>query len=199
MVYHTVLKDMATEGDVTLLLRQWRSGNHEAEERLFELVLPDLRRLARRQMAGERPDHTIQPTELVNQIYLRLTNGRDRDWQDRGHFFAIAARAMRRWLIDYARSAPKARRVDINEAGEGFFIAHPNFEQAIQIDSLLNQLEVEQPEWCKVVELKFYLGLTDEEASEITGLSVRTLQRHWGDARRWLFSKLEGGQNPPHS
>ena len=186
---------MATEGDVTLLLRQWKSGNHEAEERLFELVLPDLRRLARRQIARERPHHSIQPSELVNQIYLRLTKGRDRDWQDRGHFFAIAARAMRRWLIDYARSSPKARHVGIDDAVEGLFIAQPDFEQAIQIDSLLDQLEVEHPEWCRVVELKFYLGLTDEEAAEITGLSVRTLQRHWSDARRWLFSKLDGGQN----
>src|SRR6266436_8459775 len=100
-------------GDITQLLQKWREGDRQAEGELFELVLPNLRRLAQYLMKGERKGHSLQPTELVDQVYFRLVAAKDRDWQNRGHFFAIAARAMRRYLIDYARARPDADFVPI--------------------------------------------------------------------------------------
>src|SRR5262249_20401734 len=93
-------------GQVTHLLRRWRAGDRASQEQLFELILPDLRRMAKSYMSRERRDHTFDPTDLIDEIYIRLVAAKDRDWQNRGHFFAIAARAMRRCLIDYARSRP---------------------------------------------------------------------------------------------
>src|SRR5215472_4106520 len=98
-------------GDITILLQKWRDGSREAEDQLFEIVFPNLRNLAHYLMRGERKDHTLQATELVNQIYFRLVAAKDRDWRNRRHFFAIAARAMRRYLIDYARGRPDAEFV----------------------------------------------------------------------------------------
>src|SRR5215469_16311481 len=98
---------MSKPGHITDLLQRWRDGDRDAENALFALVMPNLRRLAHYFMKGERKGHTLQPTELVNQIYLKLTEAKDRDWQSRAHFFALAARAMRRYLIDYARGRPR--------------------------------------------------------------------------------------------
>src|SRR5579883_646740 len=103
-------------GDITLLLHRWREGSKEAESQLFDQVLPNLRRLAQHFMQKERPDHSLQATELVNQIYVRLVAAKNRDWQNRKHFFAIAGRAMRRYLIDHARGRPRAEFVAL----EGF-------------------------------------------------------------------------------
>jgi RNA polymerase sigma factor (TIGR02999 family) len=177
-------------GEITQLLQEWRSGSREAEDRLFELVLPDLRRMAHHYMRGERRDHTLQPTELVDQIYFRLVAAKDRDWQNRGHFFAIAARAMRRYLIDYARARPDADFVPIEGLVGRTLHEKSKIELASTIDSLMGELAEAHPEWCSIVELKFFLGLTDEEAAEVMGLSLRTMQRQWQDARRWLFEKL---------
>ena len=123
-------------GDVTQLLHQWREGNREAENKLFALVFPDLRRLAHYLMKGERKGHSLQPTELVNQIYFRLVAAKDRDWQNRRHFFAIAARAMRRHLIDIARGRPGVEFVAI-EGRENFFSAgSAKLDLAITVDRL---------------------------------------------------------------
>src|SRR6267154_2672268 len=100
-------------GDITQLLQKWREGDREAENELFRLVFPSLRRLAHYLMRGERKGHTLQPTELVDQLYFRLVSAKDRDWQNRAHFFAIAGRAMRRYLIDYARGRPNATIVPL--------------------------------------------------------------------------------------
>ena len=177
-------------GEITQLLHEWRAGSRAAEDRLFELVLPDLRRMAHHYMQGERRDHTLQPTELVDQIYFRLVAAKDRDWQSRGHFFAIAARAMRRYLIDYARARPEAGFIPIEGLVGRALHETSKIELAATIDSLLGDMAAEHPEWCSIVELKFFLGLTDEETAEVMGLSVRTMQRQWQDARHWLFEKL---------
>ena len=178
-------------GDVTLLLRQWREGSPEAENQLFELVMPNLRRLAHYLMQRERRDHSLQATELVDQIYFRMVAARDRDWQNRKHFFAIAARAMRRYLIDHARGRPSAEFVAL----QGFENMIPadsgKVELAIAIDTLLDELAKTEPEWSMLVEMKFFLGLTDEEAAEAMGVKLRSMQRAWSDARRWLFTRLE--------
>jgi RNA polymerase sigma-70 factor, ECF subfamily len=176
-------------GDITLLLHRWQQGSPDAENQLFELVVPDLRRLARYLMKRERPDHSLQPTELVDQIYFRLVAAKNRDWQNRRHFFAIASRAMRRYLIDHARGRPDAEFVAL-EGMENFLPADgAQIDLAITVDRLLNELAATNPEWCNLVELKYFLGLTDEEAAEVLGIKLRSMQRMWRDAREWLFER----------
>jgi len=181
------------EGDITVLLRKWREGSREAENELFELVLPNLRRLAHYLMKGERKGHTLQPTELVNQVYFRMVAAKDRDWRNRQHFFAIAARAMRRYLIDHARGRPDAEFVALEGVADMLAAHSPKADLAITVDRLLDQLAETQPEWGMLVEMKYFLGLTDEEAAEAMGLKLRSMQRMWRDARQWLFQKMEAG------
>ncbi|HWZ32310.1 MAG TPA: ECF-type sigma factor [Bryobacteraceae bacterium] len=178
-------------GDITLLLHEWRAGSRTAENELFALVLPNLRRLAHYLMKGERQGHSLQATELVDQIYLRLVAAKDRDWQNRQHFFAISARAMRRYLIDHARGRPDAEFVAL-EGIENLFPANSAaLDVALTVDRLLDQLAEVQPEWCTLVELKYFLGVTDDEAADMLGLKLRTMQRMWRDARQWLYDHLE--------
>ena len=177
-------------GDVTGLLRRWQTGDREAEAELFELVLPDLQRLARYWMRRERPGHTLQPSALLNEVYIRLVGYRNQNWQDRRHFFAIAARAMRRYLIDYARGRPKAKVVPLGTLDVPE-LPGSRRELAIAVDQLLEELAREDPDACSIVEMKFFLGLTDEEASEALNIPVRSLQRSWQAAREWLFRRLE--------
>ena len=180
----------SSAGDVTVLLRRWHTGDRDAEAELFKLVLPDLRRLARYSMLRERPGHTLQPSDLLNEVYVRLVGCHNQNWQDRRHFFAISARAMRRYLIDYARGRPRAKLVplgdlDIPEIGAS------QRDLAIAVDQLLEELAQEDAEACSIVELKFFLGLTDEEAAEALNMPLRSLQRRWQSAREWLFRRLE--------
>jgi RNA polymerase sigma factor (TIGR02999 family) len=179
--------------EITLLLRQWREGSREAENQLFTLVLPNLRRLAHYLMQRERKHHSLQATELVGQIYIRMVAAKDRDWQNRKHFFAIAARAMRRYLIDHARGRPSAEFVAL----QGFENILPadsgKVDLGITVDRLLDELAETKPDWSMLVEMKFFLGLTDEEAAEAMGVKLRTMQRTWSDARRWLFTRMEAG------
>jgi RNA polymerase sigma factor (TIGR02999 family) len=179
--------------EITTLLHQWREGNREAEDQLFTLVMPNLRRLAHYLMLRERKDHSLQATELIGQTYLRMVAAKDRDWENRKHFFAIAARAMRRYLIDHARGRPSAEFVAL----QGFENILPDdsakVDLAITVDRLLDELAETKPEWIMLVEMKFFLGLTDEEAAEATGVKLRTMQRTWSDARQWLFTRMEPG------
>jgi RNA polymerase sigma-70 factor (ECF subfamily) len=178
-------------GDITQLLRRWRDGDRDAENDLFTRVLPDLRRLAHYLMKRERADHTMQASELVDQVYFRLVAAKDRDWRNRKHFFAIAARAMRRYLIDHARGRPDAEFIAI-EGMESLFPADSaRVSLAITVDGLLEQLAKIEPEWCTLVEAKFFLGLTDKEAADALSIELRTLQRMWHDARQWLYEHME--------
>lgn len=188
---------MASEPqDITELLAQARGGDRDAENRLYEIVMPQLRRLAHHMLGGERAAHTLQGTELVNRVYVRLANAQ-LSTRDRAHFFAIAARAMRRELIDYARSRPKAGLVPIDEVGEGAFAltAHP--ETALTINELLDELRESAPEDCSIVELKYFLGMTDEETAEVLGMPLRTMQNRWQQTRIWLFEHAEAQQWQP--
>jgi RNA polymerase sigma factor (TIGR02999 family) len=184
---------------ITQLLQQWRTGDRSAENELFAIVLPRLHQLARFLMKRERRDHTLQPTELVDEVYLRLVAAQDQDWRSRQHFYAITARVMRRYLIDYARGRPHAKVVALEGLENLVPSDQGQLELAVEIDRLLEELTVAQPEWCTVVELKFFLGLTDEEAADAMGLRLRTMQRMWRDARQWLFERTElqrAGHNP---
>lgn len=185
---------MAPEpGDITQLLQRWGAGSREAEAELFERVLPNLRRIARCLMSGERKGHSLQATELVDQAYLRLVTVKNRDWQNRRHFFAIAARVMRRYLIDHARGRPDARFVALEGIQDLLPADSAKIELALTVDRWLNELARTRPEWCTLVEVKYFLGLSDEEAAEALGLKLRTMQRMWKDARQWLFERMESG------
>jgi RNA polymerase sigma-70 factor, ECF subfamily len=177
-------------GDITQLLQQWREGSREAENELFTLVTPNLRRLAHYLMKGERKGHTMQATELVDQIYFRLVGAKDRDWRNRAHFFAIAGRAMRRYLIDYARGQPGAEIVALDGMRDFLPADSGKIDLAINVGRLLDKLAETKPEWCSLVELKYFLGLTDDEAAEVLGVKLRTMQRMWLDARQWLFEQM---------
>jgi RNA polymerase sigma factor (TIGR02999 family) len=180
-------------GDITHLLHKWRDGSRSAESELFALVLPNLRRLAHHLMKGERKGHSLQATELVDQIYFRLVAAKDRDWRNRQHFFAIAARAMRRYLIDHARGRPNAEFIALAGIENLLPASSAQLDLAVTIDRLLEQLAETKPEWCTLVEVKYFLGLTDEEAAEMLGMKIRTMQRMWRDARQWLFEHVEPG------
>ena len=180
-------------GEITQLLQQWRAGSREAENQLFTLVAPNLRRLAHYLMQRERKGHSLQATELVDQIYFRLVAAKERDWRNRKHFFAIAARAMRRHLIDHARGRPSGEFLAL-EGLENILPADSGkIDLAVTVDRLLDELAGTKPEWSMLVEMKFFLGLTDEEAAEAMGVKLRTMQRTWSDARRWLYERVEPG------
>ena len=182
---------MAREAsEITQLLHRWSTGDHDAEARLFELVLPELRVLAARYLRRERSGHTLQPTALVNEAFLRLAAAKDIDWHDRGHFLALAARVMRRHLIDHARSRPDVHFLALDGLPEYVLSNHTKLELVVAVDELLDELGKEYPQRRSVVELKFFLGLTDVEAAEALNLNLHTFQREWYRARRWLFERL---------
>jgi RNA polymerase sigma factor (TIGR02999 family) len=176
--------------EITLLLQRWRTGDLESESRIFELLLPELRAIAAHYLRRERQGHSLQPTVLVNEAFLRLTTARDVDWKDRGHFLALAARMMRRYLIDRARMRPAAQFVPWDEIPEFKLNNHTKLETVLAVDTLLDELEKQSPQKRMIVELKFFLGLTDIEAAEALHLTLRTLQREWHGARQWLYDQL---------
>lgn len=176
--------------DLTVLLHRINAGDKGAEGVLYEIVAPELRKYARYLMRGERADHTLQPTELVNRAYVRLA-GRKLSLRDRGHFFAIVARAMRRELIDYARARKDVALVPLDALAEDHPLANDSMELALLIDELLEPMREVMPLECSIVELKCFLGLTDEETASILGLPLRTMQLRWHDARLWLFERAE--------
>jgi len=180
----------AGPGEVTLLLSQWRVGDPHAEARLFELLLPDLRKIAGNCFRGERSGHTLQPTALVNEAFVRLARAKNIDWRDRGHFFALAARIMRRYLIDHARAQPSVEFLPMEGFPERVLGRSTPLDLAITIDRLLNELDKVSPQQRAVVELKFFLGMTDEEAADALNLKLHTLQREWHRARIWLFKRV---------
>jgi RNA polymerase sigma-70 factor (ECF subfamily) len=177
-------------GEITQLLRQWGAGDRQAEDKLFELLMPDLRKIAGRCFRGERPGHTLQTTALVNEAFLRLAKTRNIEWQDRGHFLAISARVMRRYLIDHARARPSIRFQPMEGLPERVLGTHTPLELAITVDALLDELGTKSPQRRAVVELKFFLGMTDAEAADALGLTLHTFQREWFRARRWMFERL---------
>jgi RNA polymerase sigma factor (TIGR02999 family) len=179
-------------GDITLLLRQWRTGDRHVEERLFELLTPEMHQIAERCFRRERPGNSLQPTVLVNEAFLRLSRAKDLDWQDRVHFLAISARVMRRYLIDHARTRPDILFLPMEGLPERFFGTHTPSQLVIEVDELLDDLERESPSRRALVELKFFLGSTDQETADALNITLHTMQREWYRARRWLFERLTG-------
>ena len=183
--------------EVTELLERMRLGDKTAEGRLYEIVMPDLRRLAQHMMNRERPDHTLQGTELVGRMYLRLS-GSKLSLRNRAHFFAIAGRTMRRELIDYARRRPPVTIIPLEGLPEKFTAAAGDKrELMLAIDELLDRMQETMPLECSIVELKFFFGMTDEETAEVLDLKLRPMQALWQDARIWLFENAEAQQWRP--
>jgi RNA polymerase sigma-70 factor, ECF subfamily len=179
--------------DVTRLLARWKDGDEAALQQLVPIVYEELRRLARRQMAGERPGHTLQPTALVNEAYLRLVNLKQMQWQDRAHFFAMAARLMRRILVDVARSrgyqkrGGGAKQVSFTEALE---VAEGQATDVVALNDALEALAEVDERKSRVVELRFFGGLSIEEAAEVLNVSRETAKRDWKFAKMWLLRHL---------
>ena len=159
---------------------------------MFDLLMPEMHQIAERCFRRERPGNSLQPTLLVNEAFLRLAKSREVDWQDRGHFLAISARVMRRYLIDHARTRPDILFLPMEGLPERFFGTRTPAELVIEVDELLDALEGESPARRALVELKFFLGSTDQETADALGITLHTMQREWYRARRWLFERLTG-------
>jgi RNA polymerase sigma factor (TIGR02999 family) len=184
--------DATRQGDVTELLLAWRSGSNEALNELMPLVYSELRAMARRRLGAERPDHTFQPTDLICEAYLRLFGTRQVTWQNRAHFFALAAQLMRRVLIEHARKRRAAKRVAATVTLDGNKgRAKPMRVDVIAVHEALEELESMDPWQCKIVELRCFGGLSTGETAEALGLSPATIKREWRTARAWLWHTLK--------
>jgi len=192
---HIPREPMSSDGLITALLVDWGGGDEAALDRLMPLVYAELRRMAGRQLRRERPDHTLQPTALVHEAYLKLVDQRRVAWQNRAQFFGVAAQLMRRILVDHARARMAAKRgsaaprVPLHEAGE--LAAAPAFD-VLAIHEALERLTVIDGEQARIVELRFFGGLSVDETAEVLGRSPRTVKREWRLARAWLFDSLRG-------
>jgi RNA polymerase sigma-70 factor (ECF subfamily) len=181
--------------DVTELLMAWGQGDESAFERLVPMVHAELRRLARRQMAGERPGHTLQTTALVNEAYLRLLDLSRVKWQDRAHFLSMSSRVMRRVLVDHARARGARKRggddhrVSIDDAAIDVSDERP--VDLVALDDALNTLAVFDIRKSRVVELRFFGGLSVEETAEALQVSPETVKRDWRMAKAWLMKELD--------
>jgi len=180
---------------VTQLLADWSHGNDAALAELTPLVYEELRRLAHRHMGGERPDHTLQTTALVNEAYMRLTDQTNPRWQDRAHFFAVAARAMRQILINYAKSQRSLKRGGgaLKIELEGTAIVSPEeSKEIIDLHEALERLATLDSRKGRVVELKYFGGLNHDEIAEVLKISAVTVRRDWVFAKAWLHKELCG-------
>ena len=179
-------------GDVTALLRDWSGGDPRALERLMPLVYGELRKLAASYLRRERSDHTLQPTALVHEAYLRLVDQRGVDWHNRAHFFGIAARMMRRILVDHARRRQAAKRdgAAYRISGSRDLVEAERDPDLLALNRALDGLEALDPRQARIIELRFFGGLTVEETAEVVGISTATVKREWQTARAWLAREL---------
>jgi RNA polymerase sigma-70 factor, ECF subfamily len=186
---------MDTSGaDVTTLLNRLASGDPDAAGQLIPLIYDELRRLAFRRLRHQRPGHTLEATALVHEAYLKLADRPNAKWQNRAHFFAVASRAMRQILVDYARSQHRIRRggrrqkVSLDKV---LLVAPDRTEELLCIHELLSRLEELDPRQGRIVELRYFAGLTTDETAEVLGISPKTVQREWNMAKAWLYGELK--------
>ncbi|MGA2741339.1 MAG: sigma-70 family RNA polymerase sigma factor [Bryobacteraceae bacterium] len=177
--------------EITQLLAKCRGGNKDAEARLLALVYQQLREMARHHMRREGPGHTLQTTALVHEVYLRLF-GKEIDWQNRSHFFAVAAQMMRRVLVDHARARKASKRgsgarVDLEDVP---LISEDRLEDVLAVDQALERLAGKDLRQAKMVELHLFAGLTLQETADVLGVARRTIQRDWDFAQAWLYNEM---------
>jgi RNA polymerase sigma factor (TIGR02999 family) len=190
---------MASTRSVTALLADWSRGDATALEQLMPLVYDELRRVAARQLRGERVNHTLQPTALVHEVYLRLVDQRQVSWQDRAHFLGVAARTMRRLLVDHARRHNARKRgnsvqcVSIDDAKD---VAVSQEVPLLALDHALDRLAAVDPELARIVELRAFGGLTIDEAAHVLNVSPSTAKRDWRTAKAWLNRELGADARP---
>ena len=187
------------DGDITRLLGQLRADNQDVASRLVPLIYDELRRIAGAQMRRERPGHTLQATAVVNEAYMRLAGDQEIQWQNRAHFFAIAAVTMRRVLLDYARQrhagrrgGEGARKVDLDA---NLQICDDRLEDVVALDQVLARLSAMDPAQGRIVELRFFAGLNVEETAEVMGISPSTVKREWRLAKAWLNRELAAAKS----
>ena len=184
--------------EVSLLLHAWSNGDQTARDKLLPLVYGELRQMARRYMEGQHPGHTLQTTALIHEAYLWLVDQKNVQWQNRAHFFGVAAKAMRSILVDYARTKHAAKRggelqqVSLEEAAT---ISTERTAEVVALDDALQNLAAFDPRKSQVVELRYFGGLTVEETAEVLHVSPETVARDWRLARTWLLRELSKGGN----
>jgi len=188
---------MSQPGEVTALLAAWRGGDAGALDKLIPIVYDDLRRVAGRYMQSEESGHTLQTTALVHEAYLRLIREQDRTWESRAHFFAVAAQIMRNLLVDHARMATRAKRG--GEATELSLEEAPQLSSAepavmLALDEALQRLTEIDPRAGRIVELRYFVGLTNDEVANVIGISEKTVIRDWNTAKVWLRAELRSQQ-----
>ena len=182
-----------SHGEITRLLDELKCGHKEAVEKLMPLVYTELRKIARRRLRRERGDHTLQPTALVHEAYLKLVGQDDANWQGRAHFFAVAAQVMRRILVDHARGHKADKRwgkVERLPLDDQVFADERFYPQIVILNEALDRLQKHDLRQCQIVEMRFFGGFSEEEIAEVVGISVRTVKRDWKVARAWLHREM---------
>ncbi len=185
---------MQQTDDITRLLEDWRQGDGAASDLLIERIYGELERIAGSFLSRERRDHTLQTSALVHEAYLRLIDQQHVHWQNRAHFFGIAAQMMRRILVNHARDRVCTKRgggAQHLSLDDSLLLPEERLEEYIAVDQALSHLAVAHPQQAKVVELRFFGGMTSEEIAEFLGLSVATVARRWRVARAWLYRDLQ--------
>ncbi len=187
-------RDEQNSHQITAMLREWSGGSHDALNDLLPLVYDELHRQAAHYLRREREDHTLQPTALINEAYLKLIDQREVDWKNRTHFFALAAQAMRRILVDYARTRHRDKRGGSGEKlplEEALIVAsNENNIDLMALDEALKRLEAKDKQQTRIVELRYFSGLSLEETAEVLGISRTTAARDWAMAKAWLHREL---------
>ena len=189
----TLGDDPEGAGDITQILVRLRGGDRGAEADLISLVYPQLRKLAKWQLGGEAPDHTLQATALVHEVYLRMAGNREPNWDNRSHFFAVASTIMRRILVDHARERGAIKRgggIKAVELEESVILADEQSDLVLALDDSLKRLGELDERQAKVVEMRFFAGLTNEEIASVLNVSTRTVKRDWVMAKAWLHAEL---------
>src|ERR1700704_4582623 len=186
----------APQGDITNLLQRWRGGDARALDLVTPLVYRELHQIAVRYLARERPDHTLQSTALVHEAFLKLVDQRRVDWQNRTHFFGLAAQLMRRILVDHARATGRIKRgagvpkISLDDGTDAAGLGGPDPADILTLDVALDELEHLDPRQCRIVQLRFFAGLTVEETADAMKLSTGTIKRDWAIARAWLYRRI---------
>ena len=180
--------------EISLILKDWSGGKRESANLLLSLVYDELRRIARKHLSKERSDHTLQPTALVHEAYLKLIDISDVDWQDRAHFFAFASQTMRRILVDYARARNTDKRGGVAQRialEDTVSLSNERNLDLLALDEAMQQLAEFDEQQSKIVELRFFGGLTIKETAHILSISPATVKREWTMAKAWLFRKMK--------